>query len=131
MKYKIGMYARFNGKIGRIKHICTCEQCKARGYYEPVIENIHGDNEYVSCYFKDGLKTSNDILDLLEVQDLMYIDISPNDVGPGIIVPRIAETINELNKWKLRLKSNECKLVGVTPHEILESQCFRIGDNND
>ena len=62
MELEVGMYARYDGKIGKITHICKCEQCEARGYYEPIIEYIHGDDEYVSCYFKNNLKASYNII---------------------------------------------------------------------
>ena len=65
MKLEVGMYARYNGKIGKITHICKCEHCEARGYYEPIIEYIHGEEEYVSCYFKNNLKASYNIIDLI------------------------------------------------------------------
>ena len=68
-KLEVGMYARYNGRIGKIKYICDCEQCKARGYLEPVIEYIHKEDEYVSCYYKNDLKASHNIIDLIEVGD--------------------------------------------------------------
>ena len=69
MKLKIGMYARLDGKIGKIVEVCKCEQCELRGYYEPVIEYTHKERDYVSVYWKDNLKASYNIIDLIEVGD--------------------------------------------------------------
>ena len=69
MKLEVGMYARIDGKIGKVIQICTCEQCEARGYYEPIIEYAHGERDYVSVYWKDNLKASHNIIDLIEVGD--------------------------------------------------------------
>ena len=69
MKLEVGMFARIDGKIGKVIQICTCEQCEARGYYEPIIEYAHGERDYVSVYWKDNLKASHNIIDLIEVGD--------------------------------------------------------------
>jgi hypothetical protein len=48
-----------------------------------------------SRFFEDKIiKSSPNIIDLIEIGDLMYIDICPDDCG-GIVVPRIAETLAE------------------------------------
>lgn len=69
MKLEEGMYARIDGKIGKVVQICKCEQCELRGYYEPTIEYAHGEKDYVSVYWKDNLKASYNIIDLIEVGD--------------------------------------------------------------
>ena len=74
MKLEVGMYARLHGKIGQITHICMCEQCKLRGFYEPVVDFGHGDSDYISVYWKDDLKASYNIIDLIEEEDLIKIE---------------------------------------------------------
>ena len=69
MKLEVGMYVRLHGKIGKIEHICMCEQCKLRGFYEPVVDFGHEGSDYVSVYWKDALKASHNIIDLIEVGD--------------------------------------------------------------
>ena len=69
MKLEVGMYVRLHGKIGKIEHICMCEQCKLRGFYEPVVDFGHEGSDYVSIYWKDDLKASHNIIDLIEVGD--------------------------------------------------------------
>ena len=33
-----GQYVeRINGNVGYIDHICTCDSCKKRGFYEPYV----------------------------------------------------------------------------------------------
>ena len=65
------MFTRLDGKIGKVIDICTCEQCEKRGYYEPTIEYSHNERDYVSVYWKDNLKASHNIIDLIEVGDLI------------------------------------------------------------
>lgn len=72
MELKEGMYVRdeYYG-IGQIKEICTCEQCKERGFYEPIIDYVN-HTEYVSSYNNMQLyegKASHNIIDLIEVGD--------------------------------------------------------------
>lgn len=71
------------------------------------------------------VNASFDVIDLIEPQDLMYIDISPDNWG-GIVVPRVAESMNELNYWKKLFRSGECVLKGIVTHEQLNSDVFEI-----
>lgn len=83
-------------------------------------------------YFGDEkqiVKSSPDIIDLIEPQDLMYIDID-NGYAGGIVVPRIAETLDELNKYIDSFKKKELILVGVVTHEQLYSLVNKVGENN-
>ena len=70
-------------------------------------------------------KANYDLLELIEPMDLMYIDISPDNCG-GIVVPRIAETIKELEKWKERIRSGECKLVEVATLQQIRSISYEV-----
>ena len=48
------------GRIGRITHICTCSNCKKRGFFEPSAElyDIDETTDYISCYtFKDNFRS--------------------------------------------------------------------------
>ena len=48
------------GRIGKITHICTCSQCKERGFYEPSAEmyDIDETTDYISLYtFKDNFRS--------------------------------------------------------------------------
>lgn len=71
MKLEVGMYARIDGKIGKVIDICTCEQCEARGYYEPIIEYAHRERDYVSVYWKNNLKVSHNIGEILKAGDFL------------------------------------------------------------
>ena len=115
MKLEVGMYVRT--KEGNIEKICAIENT-----------HIYTDEDYLSWYgnYNAFSKASHNIIDLIEPLDLMYIDIEPNDGYGGIVVPRVAETLNELEKWKKRLESGECKLVYITTHEQIESMQYRV-----
>lgn len=75
----------------------------------------------------DVVKSSKDILELLEPLDLLYVDISPDDCG-GIVVPRVPETLNELNGMKWLIKSGHWVLKGVVGHEQLINRMYKVGE---
>lgn len=74
---------------------------------------------------EDIIKSSLNILELLEPQDLLYVDID-NGYAGGIIVPRIPETINELNDYIKKIKSGELILKGVVTREQLMERMFEV-----
>jgi hypothetical protein len=106
MKLEIGMYVRtFNGKIWIIK-----------------------SKQAISGHKKDIFNASYELMDLIEAGDLMYIDISPDNYG-GIVVPRVAETQNELDKWKQRFASGECILKAVLTKEQIINNWYEVSNN--
>lgn len=53
MKYdfRVGDYVEdATGRVGYIQSICQCEQCKARGFYEPFVLYTDGDGDYITAY---------------------------------------------------------------------------------
>lgn len=104
MEIKLGMYVRTeHGKIWRVV-----------------------SSKAIDGHRRRIVNASFDVIDLIEPQDLMYIDISPDNWG-GIVVPMVAETLNELNTWKERLSSGEYILKGVVTHEQLSANVFKVG----
>lgn len=73
------------------------------------------------------IKSSSNIIDLLQPMDLIYVDIDDNYAG-GIIVPRIAETPAELNLMIDLIKSGKWILKGVVTNEQLDSMEYKVGD---
>lgn len=116
---KPNMYIRTKeGKIDKVLEINTGD------FDEPVVRlasypigMYQGMFEYENANY--------DLLELIEPMDLMYIDISPDDCG-GIVVPRIAETIKELEEWKERIKSGECKLVEIATSQQIRSISYEV-----
>lgn len=105
MKLEIGMYVRtLNGKIWIIK-----------------------SKQAISGHRKDIFNASYELMDLIETGDLMYIDISPDNCG-GIVVPRVAETLNELNKWKEKFASGECVLKAILTKEQIIHNWYKVQD---
>jgi hypothetical protein len=105
MELEVGMYARtFNGKIWIIKSK----------------QAIFGHKKDIFC-------ASYELVNLVETGDLMYIDISPDNYG-GIVVPRVAETLNELNKWKERFASGECILKAILTKEQIINNWYEVGE---
>ena len=53
MKYdfRVGDYVEdVTGRVGYIQSICQCEQCKARGFYEPFVLYTDGNGDYITAY---------------------------------------------------------------------------------
>lgn len=80
------------------------------------------------CHKSNVYKASYDIIDLIEPSDLMYIDISPDNYG-GIVVPRVAETLTELEKWKERISSGECILKAILTKEQIINNWYEVSNN--
>lgn len=71
MELKKGMWVITNDrmKLGQIKDFCTCDMCKERGFYEPIITN----NIYITDYDKSlgfhGYKFYENLIDLIQIGD--------------------------------------------------------------
>lgn len=53
MKYEfhVGDYVEdVTGRVGYIQSICQCEQCKARGFYEPFVLYTDGNSDCITVY---------------------------------------------------------------------------------
>ena len=111
MKLEVGMYVRTKDKIVKIEKISDGVMWDTQGH----------------VHFGDFIKASHNIIDLIEEGDLMYIDISPDNYG-GIVVPRVAETLNELDKWKERFASGECILKKVLTKEQIVNNWYEVGE---
>ena len=123
MKLEVGMHIRINGFISKIGHINTTK--KGNTYIQ--FKQPNGLLITMNTKFLDDEKASHNILELIEPMDLMFIDISPDDCG-GIVVPRIAETINELEQWKERISNKNCILKYVVTREQIESSRYKVGE---
>ena len=123
MKLEVGMHIRINGFISKIGHINTTK--KGNTYIQ--FKQPNGLLITMNTKFLDDEKASFDITDLIEPMDLMFIDISPDDCG-GIVVPRIAETINELEQWKEKISNKNCILKYVVTREQIESSRYKVGE---
>ena len=128
MKLEVGMYARLHGKIGKIEHICMCEQCKLRGFYEPVVDFGHEGSDYVSVYWKDDLKASNNIIDLIEVGDIIKFDITDTDNYAEIQGYNCWEISceEELNGVKEMIEMESAKLISIITREQIESMQYKV-----
>lgn len=118
---KVGEYCRT--KDGHIEKII--DKYKATYGYKIVVNEDFKFKHYEHNYIKHIIKSSSNIIDLIEVGDLVYVDISPDDCG-GIIVPRIAETERELNSLKLLIKNKDYILKSIITHEQIESMEYKV-----
>ena len=72
-------------------------------------------------------KSSDKLEDLIGTSDVLLVDISPDSEG-GIVVPRIAETLNDLNAYKKRFETKDWILVGVATREQVNAAMFYASD---
>ena len=100
--------------------------------YNERYENGHCvwfDNKDCGILFTDEevnkMKPSPNIIDLIEVGDLLYVDISPDDCG-GIVVPTIPMTKFELDILIKKILLGVKELKGIITKEQLESVVFKI-----
>ena len=125
MELKEGMYIRTKEGIRKIEDIWD-------GMYD-LNRSLHNRYPEGHCLFKEDIEEvvlkepSFNLIDLIEPMDLMYIDILPDDCG-GIVVLRIAETLNELNDFKERFASGNCILKGIFTKEQIKVNTYWVGD---
>ena len=120
---KVGDYARTKTGIHKIFKIDENKtvwkyQCdkKETGEWD-------SSYEYIQIKDEDIIKSSPNIIDLLEPMDLLYVDID-NGYEDGIIVPRIAETQNELDEYITKIKNGTWILSGVMTTEQLSRGAY-------
>lgn len=119
---KVGEYIRTPyGDIGKIT-----DMPKHNKYFD---DGFSIENHFIECgrIFRQSLKSSPNIIDILGVGDLMFIDICPDDCG-GIVVPRIAETERELENYIKEFKSGKYIFKGIVPKEKIESITYWVGE---
>lgn len=127
---EVGMFIRTPLGIDKIGCF-NKENVIGYGFITKALHYLHWhkeDNKFSidgECFNKEEIKASHKLEDLVEPMDLMYVDISPDDCG-GIVVPRVAETLNELKKWKKRFSNGSCILKGVVTWEQLESMSYKV-----
>lgn len=131
MKLEVGMYARLHGKIGKITHICMCEQCKLRGFYEPVVDFGHSDGDYISIYWKDDLNASHSIIDLICVGDYVngykIVDIKQDYItGRLFLLTEKWETNWQGDRSLVTFYDED--ICSVVTKEQIESMQYRIGE---
>ena len=125
MKLEKGMYVRFKDKRGnqyirKLTRVNT-QRGDAGAYVDKEANNVRGVS------LKNIIQAEYDITDLLECNDLLYIDAYPDDYG-GIVVPMIAETLRDLNNIKENLKNGSWILKGVVAWQNINNICYWIGD---
>lgn len=119
---EIGDYVRANARtLKKFVGITKCESEDKNYWY---CEDLTIYKKYAEDY---NFKSSPNIIELLEPMDLLYIDIDGGFEG-GIVVPRMAETQDELNGFVEFIKSGHWILKGVVTHEQLENNMYKVGE---
>lgn len=122
MKFEEGMYVRFKDKrnVEYIRQITT----------------IPKDNRYASIYldreanyskglsFKNVLKASHNIIDLIEVGDVLAIKENIDNFKQTFILGIYEQEL--LDNIKIKLLDGSLKMVGVLTHEQFESETYKV-----
>lgn len=128
MKYEfhIGDYVEdATGRVGYIQSICQCEQCKARGFYEPFVLYTDGNGDYITAYeyekgfpgYKrigqyDFTKKAEDKIEPLAEEYIKSFPIcktttTGNDsewrsIDIGVVGKKINELVDAVNELRMR-----------------------------
>lgn len=104
MKYdfRVGDYVEdVTGRVGYIQSICQCEQCKARGFYEPFILYKDGNSDCITVYeYEKGFPGYKRI-------GQYDFTKKAEDKDNDKIEPLACETASDYSNEKLRKKINE------------------------
>lgn len=135
MNLGAGMYVRTEkGFINKIEKILDKEKTVSKRIIKTEKEELDwffGYKEYTDLFEPSHfIDASYDISDLIQPMDVLFVDID-NGYAGGIIVPRIPETIDEVNKIKEKIKKRELILKGIVPKEILIENSYEVIDNEE
>lgn len=88
------------GRVGKIIDICTCDECKERGFYEPEVEFDDGDTDYIMMSakrngFKYFYKIGDQIFGNLDDSDLIDRLIALRDE-----MKKLETQLNVINKLR-------------------------------
>lgn len=79
------------------------------------------------CLLAEVLRSSKDVLDLLEPLDLLYIDIDPTDKEEDcLVVAYVCETQEELENLKSSIRNKKWVLKGIVSRETLKKYTFWV-----
>ena len=82
------------GEVGRITHICTCNFCRDRGFYEPTVEVEIGNN---AIYITDSDKRNN-FRSFYKIGDQVF-----GNIDEDVVLDEIKSTKEEVRKLQLKL----------------------------
>lgn len=124
MKYEfhVGDYVEdVTGRVGYIQSICQCEQCKARGFYEPFVLYTDGNSDYITAYeYENGFpgykrigqydftKKAED-KDDDKIEPLDYTERTLRETSSGAILRAYMKKINELVDAVNELRMRDAK----------------------
>lgn len=117
MKYdfRVGDYVEdVTGRVGYIQSICQCEQCKARGFYEPFVLYTDGNSDCITVYeYEKGLpgykrigqydftKKDNGKIEPLDYTE-RFIRNSTIDTTLISYMKKINELVDAVNELRMR-----------------------------
>lgn len=115
IQFHEGDYVENNdGKIGYISSICHCDECKKRGFFEPIITYSDGTTDYISNY---SVKTVSSDYKQIGIQKFSTEDELRNRI-----------TVLEKENKELKEKVNHFT---ERNYELLDLYCFYDMERND
>ena len=120
MKYdfRVGDYVEdVTGRVGYIQSICQCEQCKARGFYEPFVLYTDGNSDCITVYeYENGFPGYKRIgqydfteKDAGKIEPLDYTERTLRETSSGAILRAYMKKINELVDAVNELRMRDAK----------------------
>ena len=132
-KLSVGMFIRTPLGIDKIiylriqdKYGCNFDtQLEHNLFFNNERDNISIDGE---CFKKEEIKTSYNIIDILEVGDAIEIDVIDEDNYPTIMGINFARIDNEVELASIKdmLKNESAKLLTVITHEQMEQRAYKV-----
>ena len=121
---KVGNYIRTPKGIAKIEEI-TEDRTEIYFNCDTGLSISFIKKDFTQEEMAEFYKHSHNIIDLIDTMDLLFVDID-NGYEGGIIVPKIAETMNELNEIKSKIKSGNLKLKYIVTREQIENLKYEV-----
>lgn len=92
MELKVGDFVMTVDRlsIGRIKNFCTCDMCRERGFYEPIIDN---PDMFITNYDKEqkyhGYIISSNLLNIIKAGDYVNGEKVSDVMDDGVLTEAI------------------------------------------
>lgn len=83
----------YDGRVGKIIDICTCDECKKRSFYEPEVWFDNGDTDYITVSSKN-----NGFKYFYKIEDRIFGNLDDN-----YLVTHITSLKGELNQLEAQL----------------------------
>lgn len=90
----------YDGRVGEIIDICTCDSCRNRGFYEPEVQYNNGETDYITISAKN-----NGFKNFYKIGDYVFGNLDDSRIFTRILGLReeledLEAQLNVVNKLK-------------------------------